>query len=80
MGPHPTHHPPSRKKAHKALTISGVVLFTIIVLTLLRTGYLRLGPALAAVLLGFFIASTGIAPAINNALGSIATALAQITA
>ncbi len=47
------------------ITISAVVLLLV---------------ALAAVLLGFFLASTGIAPAVNNALSSLATAIAQITA
>ncbi|MEU1122010.1 hypothetical protein ABZ371_00080 [Streptomyces sp. NPDC005899] len=62
------------------ITISAVVLLLVVVAILLRTGSLRFGPALAAVLLGFFLGSTGIAPAVNNALSSLATALAQITA
>ncbi|MFH9500585.1 hypothetical protein ACH4L9_34805 [Streptomyces globisporus] len=61
------------------ITISAVVLLLVVVAILLRTGSLRFGPALAAVLLGFFLASTGIAPAVNNALSSLATAIAQIT-
>ncbi|MFF8917878.1 hypothetical protein ACF08M_32370 [Streptomyces sp. NPDC015032] len=63
-----------------ALTVSAVVLLLIVVLILLRTGYLRFGPGLAAALLGFFLASTGIAPTIRQALSSIATALSHITA
>ncbi|MFW3462888.1 hypothetical protein ACN24K_21270 [Streptomyces microflavus] len=63
-----------------ALTVSAVVLFLIIVLIMLRTGYLRFGAALAAALLGFFTASTGVAPTINQTLNSIVTALAQLTA
>ncbi|MFI5768562.1 hypothetical protein ACIA74_08405 [Streptomyces sp. NPDC051658] len=63
-----------------ALTVSAVVLLLVIVLILVRTGCLRFGPALAAILLGFFLASTGIAPTIRQALSSIATALAHITA
>ncbi|MFF3975075.1 hypothetical protein ACFYZ6_35210 [Streptomyces rubiginosohelvolus] len=62
------------------ITISAVVLLLVVVAILLRTGSLRFGPALAAVLLGFFLASTGIAPTVNNALSSLATAIAQITA
>ncbi|MFJ9195691.1 hypothetical protein [Streptomyces globisporus] len=62
------------------ITISAVVLLLVVVTILLRTGSLRFGPALAAALLGFFLASTGIAPAVNNALSSLATAIAQITA
>ncbi|MEV7482965.1 hypothetical protein ACIQGA_08280 [[Kitasatospora] papulosa] len=63
-----------------AVTISAVVLLLIIVAIMLRTGYLRIGPALAAALLGFFAASTGIAPTINSAISSLASLLAQITA
>lgn len=63
-----------------AVTVSAVVLLLIVVLIMLRTGYLRFGPALAAALLGFFAASTGIAPAINSAINSLASALAHITA
>lgn len=63
-----------------ALTVSAVVLLLCIVLLLLRTGHLRFGPGLAAALLGFFVASTGIAPAINRTLDSIAAALANIAA
>ncbi|MFE9770032.1 hypothetical protein ACFYPC_36830 [Streptomyces sp. NPDC005808] len=55
-----------------ALTVSLVVLAGIVVLILLRTGYLRLWPALAAVLFGFTLASTGIAPTITNGISNAA--------
>ncbi|CUW33315.1 hypothetical protein [Streptomyces reticuli] len=55
-----------------ALTVSLVVFAGIIVVVLLRTGYLRLWPALAASLFGFTLASTGIAPAINSVISSVA--------
>ncbi|MET9694304.1 hypothetical protein ABZY81_38795 [Streptomyces sp. NPDC006514] len=55
-----------------ALTVSLVVFAGILVVVLVRTGYLRLWPALAAVLFGFSLASTGIAPAINNAIRGVA--------
>ncbi|MEU9157972.1 hypothetical protein AB0N17_41335 [Streptomyces sp. NPDC051133] len=55
-----------------ALTVSLVVFAGIIVVVLLRTGYLRLWPALAAVLFGFTLASTGVAPAINSGISSVA--------
>ncbi|MFF4934263.1 hypothetical protein ACFY2H_36025 [Streptomyces griseofuscus] len=61
-----------------ALTISLVVLAGITVLILLRTGYLRLWPALAAVLFGFTLASTGIAPAVTSFISSIAGMLSSI--
>ncbi|WP_069772202.1 hypothetical protein [Streptomyces sp. LUP30] len=53
------------------ISLSLVVVAAVIVLALLRTGYLRLWPALAAALLGFLLASTGIAPAINGAITNI---------
>ncbi|MGG7568970.1 hypothetical protein [Streptomyces sirii] len=61
-----------------ALTVSLVILAGIVVLVLLRTGYLRLWPGLAAVLFGFTLASTGIAPAINNAISSVAGWISQL--
>ncbi|MEV7683228.1 hypothetical protein AB0O64_32505 [Streptomyces sp. NPDC088341] len=54
-----------------ALTVSLVVLAGIAVLILLRTGYLRIWPALAAALFGFTLASTGIAPLISNTISSV---------
>ncbi|MDX3523711.1 hypothetical protein [Streptomyces scabiei] len=61
-----------------ALTVSLVVLAGIAVLILLRTGYLRIWPALAAVLFGFTLASTGIAPAITSGISSLAGMLSSI--
>lgn len=61
-----------------ALTVSGVVLLAVIVLLLLRNGYLRVMPALAAVLLGFLLASTGMAPAIQSGLDGVSHAIASI--
>ncbi|MFF7986995.1 hypothetical protein ACFZDK_49315 [Streptomyces sp. NPDC007901] len=61
-----------------ALTVSLVVLAGVAVLILLRTGYLRIWPALAAGLFGFTLASTGIAPAITNAISSIAGMLSSL--
>ncbi|MFI9311364.1 hypothetical protein [Streptomyces triculaminicus] len=61
-----------------ALTVSLVLLAGIAVLILLRTGYLRIWPALAAVLFGFTLASTGIAPAITSGISSIAGMLSSL--
>ena len=55
-----------------ALTVSLFVFAGIIVLILLRTGYLRLWPALAAALFGFTLASTGIAPVITSGISNVA--------
>lgn len=61
-----------------ALTISGVVLLAVTVLLLLRNGYLRPLPAVAAVLLGFLLASTGIAPGIQSGLDGVSHAISSI--
>ncbi|KFG06960.1 hypothetical protein [Streptomyces scabiei] len=55
-----------------ALTVSLVVFAGIVVLILLRTGYLRIWPALAAVLFGFTLASTGIAPTLTKGISDLA--------
>lgn len=54
-----------------AVSISAVVLLGIVVFVLIRGGSVRLGPALACVGFGFFLASTGAAPAINDAIGAV---------
>ncbi|MFE2512644.1 hypothetical protein ACFXC9_30115, partial [Streptomyces naganishii] len=61
-----------------ALTVSLVVFAGIVVLILIRTGYLRIWPALAAALFGFTLASTGIAPAITSGISSIAGMLSSL--
>ncbi|UDM05566.1 hypothetical protein [Streptomyces longhuiensis] len=61
-----------------ALTVSLFVLAGIVVLVLLRTGYLRLGPALAAALFGFTLASTGLAPAITTGISNVAGWLSNL--
>ncbi|MFE7854414.1 hypothetical protein [Streptomyces sp. NPDC057403] len=61
-----------------ALTLSLVVFAGIVVLILLRTGYLRIWPALAAALFGFTLASTGVAPAITSGISSIAGMLSSL--
>jgi hypothetical protein len=55
-----------------AVTVSAVVLLLIGVLILLRFGYVRLGSALVCALFGFFLASTGVAPTVRHAVGSLA--------
>ncbi|MEU3399539.1 hypothetical protein [Streptomyces filamentosus] len=61
-----------------ALSISAVVLLLIIMFILLRNGSLRAMPAIVAVLFGFFLASSGLAPSINNTLTSLAAAVRSI--
>jgi hypothetical protein len=62
-----------------AISLSVVLLLAIIMVVLMRSGSLKAGPALVAVLFGFFLASTGIAPSINRFLDSLAESINQIT-
>lgn len=59
-------------------SISAAVLLGIIVVVLLKGGYVRFGSMLACSLFGFTLAATGAAPAINNTLASIAGALSSL--
>ncbi|MFE9468807.1 hypothetical protein ACFYNW_35310 [Streptomyces virginiae] len=55
-----------------ALSISVTVLLCIIVVVLIKGGHVRIGSALVCTLFGFTLAATGLAPAINSALASLA--------
>ncbi|MGA5171132.1 MULTISPECIES: hypothetical protein [Streptomyces] len=59
-----------------ALSISAAALLGIIVLV--RGGYVRVGSALACTLFGFTLAATGLAPAINNGLASLAGLISSL--
>ncbi|AZQ73550.1 DUF2304 domain-containing protein [Streptomyces luteoverticillatus] len=61
-----------------ALSVSVVVLLAIVTLLLLRSGQLRVGHAVVTALLGFYLAQTGIAPAIHRMVASCATALSNL--
>ncbi|MGP3637138.1 hypothetical protein ACTU45_27985 [Streptomyces sp. 24-1644] len=54
-----------------AVSISAVVLLAILVFLLIRGGSVRLLPALACAGFGFFLASTGAAPLITDAIGTV---------
>ncbi|MCX5166192.1 hypothetical protein OOK39_44970 [Streptomyces sp. NBC_00264] len=54
-----------------AVSISAVVLLAIVVLVLIRSGSVRLLPALACTGFGFFLASTGAAPLITDAISAV---------
>jgi hypothetical protein len=62
-----------------AISLSVVLLLAIILVVLIRGGSIKAGPAIVAVLLGFFLASTGMAPSINRLLDSIAESVSQIS-
>ncbi|WP_455356541.1 hypothetical protein [Streptomyces sp. SYSU K217416] len=61
-----------------AISLSVVLLLAIILVVLIRGGSLKAGPALVAVLFGFFLASTDMAPSVNRFLDSIADTINQI--
>ncbi|MFJ7200915.1 MULTISPECIES: hypothetical protein [unclassified Streptomyces] len=54
-----------------AVSISAVVLLGIVVFVLIRGGSVRLLHALACAGFGFFLASTGAAPLITDAFGTV---------
>ncbi|MCT2547385.1 hypothetical protein [Streptomyces atratus] len=54
-----------------AVSISAVVLLGITVLVLIRSGSVRTWPALACTGVGFFLASTGAAPVITDAISAV---------
>ncbi|GCD37630.1 MULTISPECIES: hypothetical protein [Streptomyces] len=62
-----------------ALSLSVVLLLGIIMIVLIRGKSLKAGPALVAILFGFFLASTGIAPSINRFLNSVAETINNIS-
>ncbi|QXE36831.1 MULTISPECIES: hypothetical protein [Streptomyces] len=61
-----------------AISLSVVLLLAIIMVVLIRGGSLKGGPAIVAILFGFFLASTNIAPSVNRFLNSLAEMINQI--
>ncbi|WP_199545742.1 DUF2304 family protein [Streptomyces sp. N35] len=61
-----------------ALSISAVVLFLIIVILMIKKGSLKAGPAIVCVLLGFYLASSSVAPTISDVTTNIAGMLSDI--
>ncbi|MFI6942687.1 hypothetical protein ACIBI4_25720 [Streptomyces sp. NPDC050418] len=59
-------------------SLSAVLVLAIILVVLIRGGSLKAGPAVIAVLFGFFLASTGMADDIQRFLDSIARTLNDI--
>ncbi|GGR89853.1 MULTISPECIES: hypothetical protein [Streptomyces] len=56
-----------------------VLLFAVILVVMIRSGSIKPGPAIVAVLFGFFLASTGMAPSINRFMNSVADTINQIS-
>ncbi|NBE54111.1 hypothetical protein [Streptomyces boluensis] len=61
-----------------AISLSVVLLLAIILVVLIRGGSIKPGPAVVAILFGFFLASTGMADDIQRFLNSIAETLNSI--
>ncbi|MCX4509067.1 MULTISPECIES: hypothetical protein [Streptomyces] len=61
-----------------AISLSVVLLLAIILVVMIRSGSIKTGPAIVAALFGFFLASTGMAPSINNFLNSLADSINAI--
>ncbi|MGW2558890.1 hypothetical protein ACWCXB_06505 [Streptomyces sp. NPDC001514] len=61
-----------------AISLSVVLLLAIILVVMVRGGSIKAGPAIVAALFGFFLASTGMAPSINNFLNSLADSINAI--
>ncbi|MDI3389307.1 DUF2304 family protein [Streptomyces sp. B-S-A8] len=61
-----------------ALSISAVVLFAIIVVLLIKKSGLKAGHAIVCVLLGFYLASSSIAPTISEVTTNVAGMLGDL--
>ena len=61
-----------------AISLSVVLLLAIVLVVMIRGGSIKAGPAIVAILFGFFLASTGMAPDINRFLNSIAQTINSI--
>ncbi|MBD0745231.1 hypothetical protein [Streptomyces sp. CBMA152] len=61
-----------------ALSISAVVLLAIIVFLLVRKSGLKAGHAVVCTLLGFYLASSSMAPSINNLTNNVAGMISDI--
>ncbi|WP_405889751.1 hypothetical protein OG427_06770 [Streptomyces sp. NBC_00133] len=61
-----------------AVSVSAVVLLAIVVFLLIRKGGLKAGHAIASILLGFYLASSSIAPTISEATTSVARMIGGI--
>ncbi|MFI9718261.1 hypothetical protein ACIHFE_01190 [Streptomyces sp. NPDC052396] len=61
-----------------AISLSTVLLLGIILVVMTRNGKIKGFPALIAMLFGFFLASSGLAPSIHTFLDSIARTIQNV--
>jgi hypothetical protein len=62
-----------------AISLSVVLLLGIVLVVLMRGGSLKAGPAVVAMLFGFFLASTGMADDIQRFLDSLESMINSIS-
>jgi len=60
-----------------ALSISAVLLLLVTVFLLVRKGGLKVGHAVVCVLLGFYLASSSVAPTIRDLTKSVASVISR---
>ena len=76
--PGPVRHP-IEEVIRVAISLSVVLLLAIVLIVMVRGGSLKVGPMIVAILFGFFLASTGMAPAIQRFLDSLADTINAIS-
>lgn len=60
------------------ISLSAALLLAIVLVVMIRSKSIKVGPAIVAALFGFFLASTDMAPDINRFLNSLADTINQI--
>ncbi|MFG1806055.1 MULTISPECIES: hypothetical protein [unclassified Streptomyces] len=60
------------------ISLSAALLLAIVLVVMIRSKSIKVGPAIVAALFGFFLASTNMAPDINRFLNSVADTINQI--
>jgi hypothetical protein len=60
------------------ISLSAALLLAIVLVVMIRSKSIKVGPAIIAALFGFFLASTDMAPDINRFLNSVADTINQI--
>ena len=60
------------------ISLSAVLLLAIVLVVMIRSKSIKVGPAIIAALFGFFLASTGLAPVINDFIHSTVSVLSSL--
>lgn len=67
-----------QKPSSVSITVSMVIVLAAMVWLLIRTGGLKTGHAIAAVLLGFYLRGSSLAPSISGVVQSVVEAISEI--